>query len=92
MTSSLRAIFYRGNRATYYVGAGEEKNIRLLCECSYVNGCAPVIKFWQTDEQTISRGNEAQSMNHKCSQVLKIREKTIENPAYVLLKKQVRTH
>lgn len=54
------------------------------------SGCAPVIKFWQTDEQTISRGNEAQSMNHKCSQVLTIRENTIETRAYVLLKKQVK--
>lgn len=29
-------------------------------------------------------------MNHKCSQVLTIRENTIETPAYVLLKKQVK--
>lgn len=28
-------------------------------------------------------------MNHKCSQVL-IRENTVETPAYVLLKKQVK--
>lgn len=29
-------------------------------------------------------------MNHKCSQVLTIRENTIETPAYVLLEKQVK--